>query len=119
MCDLVSSPYFQIGVGAVVSFAGSVVANYLFYGKVAKKRAARESQRAYNKLMNRLVRTTITDISDPLHIMPTDIADRIEDLRYTLRDVNDKFELNTLVGQAIQQAANLRKNQQEQHGNKS
>jgi hypothetical protein len=115
MCDLVSNPYFQVALGSFISFGGSVVANFLFYGKVEKKRAARETQRAYNKLMNRLVQTNISDITNPLHILPVDIADRVEDLRYTLEDVNRDFNTQTLVQKAIEQAAELRKKQEELH----
>jgi len=116
MRDLVSNPYFQIALGTLISFGGSVVANLWFYGKVEKKRAARETQRAYNKLMNRLVQTNISDITNPLHILPVDIADRVEDLRYTLEDVNRDFNNQALVQNAIQQAAELRKKQEELHG---
>jgi hypothetical protein len=98
--------------------AVSVVANLLFYGKVEKKRAVRETQRAYNKLMNRLVQTNISDITIPLRILPVDIADRVEDLRYTLRDVNPDFNIEALVQKAIQQAAELRKKQEELQGSK-
>jgi hypothetical protein len=41
-----------------------------------------------------------------------DISDRIEDLRFTLRDVNPEFSLQTLVQQAIRQSAELRKQQE-------
>jgi len=111
----ISNPYFQLLFGSLVGFAGSVVANLMFYGKVEKKRAARESQRAYNKLMNRLVHTTISDINHPLHLLPLEISDRVEDLRFALEDVNPKFEYVALVQKAIVQAADLRKKQQQQH----
>ena len=110
--SVISNPAFQLIAGALISFGGSVVANYLFFGKVAKSRAAKETKRAYNKLMNRLVVSTISDINPPLHILPTDIADRIEDLKFTLTDVNPEFEGQRLVNKAIEQAVELRKQQQ-------
>jgi hypothetical protein len=113
---LVSNPYFQLLFGSLVGFAGSVVANLLFYGRVEKKRAAREAQRAYNKLMTRLVHTSISDIHHPLHLLPLEISDRVEDLRFALEDVNPKFEYVALVQKAILQSADLRKKQQEQFG---
>jgi hypothetical protein len=116
MKSLVSSPYFQLLFGTLIGFAGSVVANYLFFGRMEKKRAAREAQRAYNKLMNRLVHTTISDITHALHLLPLEISDRVEDLKYALQDVNPKFDHVKLVQKAILQAADLRKNQQGQHG---
>jgi hypothetical protein len=88
----------------------------MFYGKVEKRRAEREAKRAYNKLMTRLVHTTISDITHPLHLLPLEISDRVEDLRFALQDVNPKFRYIELVQKAILQAADLRKNQQEQHG---
>lgn len=102
--------------GAVLSFGGSVVANLMFYGKIEKSRAKKETQRAYNKLMNRLVHTTISDINHPLHLLPVEIADRVEDLRYALADVNEKFDLVALVQKAIGQAVDLRKQQEQQYG---
>jgi|SRR5271163_2439213 len=111
MNTLVANPYFQIAVGAVVSLGGSFLANLWFFGKTEKKRAKRETLRAYKKLLNRLVQTSITDIQNPLHVMPVDISDRIEDLRFTLRDVNPEFSLQALVQQAIHQSAELRKKQ--------
>ena len=39
MLWLISNPIFQLVAGAMISFGGSVWANYLFYGKVAKSRA--------------------------------------------------------------------------------
>ena len=74
MREIISNPYFQIIFGAAVSFAGSVVANHLYLGKVAKKRAHREAERAYNRLTDRLLRTTVSDINDPLHLLPLEIA---------------------------------------------
>ncbi len=106
---LVFHPYFELFIGCMLGFAGSVVANLLFYGKVERKRAERESHRAYNKLMNRLVHTTISDINHPLHLLPLEISDRVEDLRFALGDVNPKFEYLPLVQKAILQAADLRK----------
>ncbi len=113
---LVSNSYFQLLIGTLVGFAGSIVANLMFYGKVEKRRAEREAKRAYNKLMTRLVHTTISDITHPLHLLPLEISDRVEDLRFALQDVNPKFRYIELVQKAILQAADLRKNQQEQHG---
>jgi hypothetical protein len=115
MRNLLVNPYFQILWGTFTSLAISFVANWWFFGKVEKERAARETQRAYNKLMNRLVHTSIADIAHPLHLMPIDISDRIEDLKFTLRDVNPRFNLQTLVQQAIRQAADLRKEQEERY----
>lgn len=43
MNRLVANPYFQIGLGAVVSLCGSFLANLWFWGKVEKKRAKREN----------------------------------------------------------------------------
>jgi hypothetical protein len=107
----ISSPLFQLIAGAVISFIGSVVANVLFYGKMEKKRARREAERAYNKLTTRLLHTTISDLNHPLHLLPVDIADRVEDLRFALADVNRAFDHLSLVQKAIQQAADLRKKQ--------
>jgi hypothetical protein len=115
MNSLVANPYFQIALGALVSLGGSLLANLWFFGRVETKRAKRETWRAYNKLLNRLVQTSITDIQNPLHVMPVDISDRIEDLRFTLRDVNPEFNLQALVQQAIHQSAELRKKQEEVH----
>jgi hypothetical protein len=112
MTGFVSNPYFQLLFGSLVGFAASVVANLLFYGKMEKKRAVRESQRAYNRLMNRLVHTTISDINHPLHLLPLEISDRVEDLKFALEDVNPKFDYVQLVQNAIQQAAELRQKQQ-------
>ena len=114
MRNLISNPYFQLLFGSLVGFAGSVAANLLFYGKMEKQRAAREANRAYNKLTSRLVQTTISDISNPLQMLPLEIADRVEDLRYALEDVNPKFDYLELVNKAILQAAELRKKQEEQ-----
>ena len=112
MKELVSNPYFQIALGSLVSFAGSVVANFLFYGGIEKSRARRESERAYNKLTTRLVHTTISDINHPLRLLPVEIADRVEDLRFALADVNPAFEYMSLVQKAIDQAAQLRQQQE-------
>jgi len=112
---LISNPYFQVFFGASVSFAGSVVANLLFFGKVERRRAAREAQRAYNKLVNRLLHTTISDINHPVHLLPLEISDRVEDLRFAIEDVNRKFEYVPLVRKAIEQAAALRSKQSQQH----
>jgi hypothetical protein len=112
MNSLVANPYFQIGLGGVLSLGGSFLANLWFFGRVEKKRAKRETWRAYNKLLNRLVQISIVDIQNPLHVMPVDISDRIEDLRSTLRDVNPEFSLQNLVQQAIHQSAELRKKQE-------
>jgi hypothetical protein len=87
----------------------------MVFGRVEKKRAKRETLRAYKKLLNRLVQVSITDIQNPLHVMPVDISDRIEDLRFTLRDVNPEFSLQALVQQAIHQSAELRKKQETFH----
>jgi hypothetical protein len=118
MRDVISNPYFQLFFGTVVGFAGSVVANRMFFGKMEKKQAQRAAQRAYNKLMHRLVHTSITDISNPLEILPVEIADRVEDLRFALEDVNRRFDHATLVQQAIVQAVELRKQQEALHAAK-
>ena len=116
MREFFTNLYVQILLGTVASLVTSFIANWWFFGKVEKKRAERETWRAYNKLMNRLVHTGITDITHPLHLMPVDISDRIDDLRFTLRDVNPKFDLKTLVQQAIYQSAELRKKQEDLYG---
>lgn len=118
MSSLVSNPYFQIAVGAVLSLVGSFLANYWFHGKVEKRRAEREAKRAYNRLMTRLVHTTISDITHPLHLMPLEISDRVEDLKFALQDVNPKFDYLELARKAILQAADLRKQQEEKHQQK-
>jgi len=115
MFALASNSYFQIAVGAVLSLVGSFWANYWFHGRVEKRRAEREAKRAYNNLMNRLVHTTIADINHPLHLMPVEISDRIEDLKFALHDVNPKFDHIGLVKQAILQAADVRKQQEEKY----
>lgn len=112
MRDFISNPFFQLVTGALISFAGSIVANLLFYGKMEKSRARREAERAYNKLATRLVHTTISDINHPLHLLPVDIADRVEDLRFAVADVNPAFQYLPLVQKAIQQAGELRKQQE-------
>ena len=112
---LISSPNFQFVAGAIISFVGSVVANYLFYGKMEKSRAQREAQRAYNKLTTRLIHTTISDINPPLHLLPVDIADRVDDLKYAVADVNPKFDYMVQVNAAINQAAELRKQQMDKY----
>ncbi len=112
MKDFISNPIFLLVAGALISFAGSIVANLLFYGKMEKSRARREAERTYNKLTTRLVHTTISDINHPLHLLPVDIADRVEDLRFALADVNPSFQYLPLVQKAIQQAAELRKQQE-------
>jgi hypothetical protein len=112
---LISNPIFQLVAGAVISFVGSVVANYLFYGKVEKSRAKREAQRAYNKLTTRLIHTTISDINPPLNLLPVDIADRVDDLKYAVADVNPKFDHMVQVNAAINQAAALRKQQMDKY----
>lgn len=106
-------------IGAVLSFGGSVVANRMFYGKIEKSRAEREAQRAYNKLTNRLVDTAISDINHPLYLLPLEISDRVEDLRYALADVNKQFDLDALVHKAIEQATELRKQQQQKYGQRA
>ena len=115
MMRLISSPIFQFVAGAIISFVGSVVANYFFYGKVEKSRAQREAKRAYNKLMNTLMHTTITDLNYPLHLLPVEIADRMEDLRFAIADVNPKFNYIKQVQAAIEQAADLRKQQMDKY----
>jgi hypothetical protein len=116
MSALANNPYFQIGVGAILSLVGSFWANYWFHGRVERRRAEREAKRAYNNLMNRLVHTSIADINHPVHLMPLEISDRIEDLRFSLHDVNPKFDYLELVSKAILQAADLRKQQEEKYG---
>jgi len=113
---LISNPIFQMVFGAVISFAGSVYANRLFYGKVEKSRAEREAKRAYNKLMNVLMHTTIADLNHPLHLLPVEIADRMEDLRYAVEDVNPKFDHLIQVHAAIDQAVALRNQKQDKYG---
>jgi hypothetical protein len=109
MGTFITNPYFQLLFGSAVGFAGSVVANLLFFGRVERKRAAREAQRAYNRLVNRLLHTAISDINHPLHLLQLEISDRIEDLKFALEDVNRSFEYVPLVQKAIEQAAELRK----------
>jgi hypothetical protein len=115
MWKLASNPYFQITVGAVLSLVGSFLANYWFHGKVEQRRAEREAKRAYNKLMTRLVHTTISDITNPMHLLPVEVSDRVEDLRFALQDVEPKFDYLELVRKAILQAADLRKQQEDKH----
>jgi hypothetical protein len=115
MSNLAANPWFQIAVGAILSLVGSFLANYWFHGRVEKRRAEREAKRAYNKLMTRLVHTTISDITHPLHLMPVEVSDRVEDLRFALRDVNPKFDYLELVRKAILQSAELRKQQEEKY----
>jgi hypothetical protein len=80
-----------------------------------KSRARREVTRAYNKLTTRFVNTTISDTNHPLHFLPVDIADRMEDLRFALADVNPALDHISLVQKAIKQAADLRKKQGEKY----
>jgi hypothetical protein len=105
------NPGFQLSVG----FLASVLANYLFFGKMEKRRAQRESERAYNRLTNRLVHTTVSDINHPLELLPLEISDRVEDLKYALRDVDPKMDRLECVKQAISQAAETRKKQSQDH----
>jgi hypothetical protein len=58
---------------------------------------------------------SIADINHPLHLMPVETSDRIEDLKFALHDVNLKFDHIELVKQAILQAADLRKQQEEKY----
>jgi hypothetical protein len=115
LLSIISNPIFLFFAGVLISFAGSVVANYLFFGKVEKSRAMRESKRAYNKLVSRLLHTTITEINDPLHILPVEIADRMEDLKFAIADFNPKFDYLIQVRAAIKQAAEQRKQQLEKY----
>ncbi len=112
MRGFISNLFFQLVAGALISLIGSIVANLLFYGKMEKSRARREAERAYNKLTTRLLHTTISDINHPLHLLPVDIADRVEDLRFAVADVNPAFQYLPLVQKAIQQAAELWKQQE-------
>jgi hypothetical protein len=102
---------FLLLLGSLLSFLGSIVANRLFFGKIERKRAAREAQRAYNRLVSRLLHTTVADINQPLELLPLEISDRVEDLKFALEDVNAKFEHVQLVHKAIEQATELRKKQ--------
>lgn len=111
MREIVTNPYLQLLFGANVGFAGSVVANLLFFGRVERKRATREAQRAYNKLVNRLIHTTISDINNSVHLLPVEVLDRVEDLNFALQDVNREFEHMPLVQKAIEQATELRRRQ--------
>jgi hypothetical protein len=113
--DIISNPYFQVIFGAAVSFAGSVVANHLYLGKVAKSRAHREADRAYSRLTNRLMFTTISDINHPLHLLPLEIADRVDDLKFAVADVNPAFDYVALVHKAIEQSVALRRQQEATH----
>jgi hypothetical protein len=115
VCWFLSNQIFQFVAGATISFGGSVVANYLFYGRVQKSRAEREAKRAYNKLMNVLMHTTITDLNHPLHLLPLEIANCMEDLRFAVADYNPKFDYQIQVEAAIKQAAALRKQQQDKY----
>jgi hypothetical protein len=119
MSALVSNSYFQLFFGALVSLVGSFWANHWYHGKIEKKRATRESQRAYNKLVTRLLHTNIEDITDPLRRMPVEIADRIEDLKYAMHDVNPQFDHLAMVKQAILQSADQRKQLEEQRQQKT
>ncbi len=112
MRELFSNPYFQVFFGAAISLVGSFWANHWYHGKIEKSRARREAGRAYNKLTTRLLHTTISDINHPLHLLPVEIADRIEDLKFALADVNPKFEIMPLVQKAIEQSVQLRKQQE-------
>ena len=112
---LISDPIFTFIAGSVISILASFWANYAFFGKMEKSRAAREAGRAYNKLTSRLIHTTITDVNPPLHVLPVEISDRIEDLRFAIADVNPKFDYLVLANKAIKQAAELRKQQQEKY----
>ena len=112
MWCFLSNPLFLMLLGAVISFAGSVYANHLYFGKIEKSRATREAKRAYNKLMNVLMHTTLTDLSHPLHLLPVEIADCMEDLRYAIEDVNPEFDYQKQVQAPIEQAVALRKQQQ-------
>ena len=99
-----SNPIVQIVIGAVVSFLGSVWANYLFINKRAKDI---EVQRAYNRLVDYIVR--LDSVPDPNGLLPLPIAERCDDLRFALRLKNEKFSAETLIEKAIQQAADTRK----------
>jgi ribosome maturation protein Sdo1 len=112
---LIANPIVQPVAGAVISFGGSVVANLMFYGRMEKSRATREAKRAYNNLMNTLMHATIIDLNHPLHLLPVEIADRMEDLRFAIEDVNPQFDHIKQVQAAIKQAAELRKQQMDKY----
>jgi hypothetical protein len=65
--------------------------------------------------MNVLMHTTITDLNHPLHLLPVEIADRMEDLKYAVEDYNPKFDYLKQVQAAIEQAAALRKEQEQKY----
>jgi hypothetical protein len=96
MHNLVSNPYFSVAMGNLDRLC-SLGSSQMYFGKMEKRRAEREAQRAYNKLVNRLVRTTISDTNDPLHLLPLEVSDRVEDLGFALADVNREFDCTRLV----------------------
>ena len=98
-----SNPIVQIFIGAVISFAGSVYANYLFINKRARDL---EVQRAYNRL-DYLVR--LEEMPDPKGLLPLPIAERCDDLRFALSLKNEKFNAPNTIQKAIEQAADIRK----------
>jgi hypothetical protein len=99
-------------LGAVISFAGSLFANYLFIGR---PRMALEVQRAYSKLVAKLVR--LDSVPSNLDLLPLDISDRVTDLHIALREYNEEFKFDKLVTTAIKQAAERRKEWDEKHLN--
>jgi hypothetical protein len=101
--SLLSNPILQILIGAIVSFGGSVCANYIFINRRAKDI---EVQRAYNRLVDYIVR--IDTPLDPTGLLPLPIAERCDDLRFALRLKNKAFDPKALVQEAIQQAVELR-----------
>jgi hypothetical protein len=103
MCFL-TNPIVQIMIGATISFAGSVYANYLFVDKRLKNI---EVQKAYNRLVDAVVR--LEKPPDPTGLLPLELADRADDLRFALRLKNEKFHAEVLIQKAIKQAADILK----------
>ena len=101
---LLNNSIFQIVLGAIVSFAGSVWANYLFMNKKAKDY---EAGRAYNRFVDAVVR--LETVPDPAGLLPLELADRAGDLRYAIRYKNPKLNPEPIIQNGIKQAATIRK----------
>jgi hypothetical protein len=99
-----NNPLVQIVLGAIISFAGSVYANYLFINKRAKDY---EAQKAFNRLVDAMVRLD-TPI-DPHGLLPLAIADRADDFRFALRMKNPKYDTELFVQKAVEQSAEIRR----------
>jgi len=112
--SFLSNPIIQIIIGAAVSFLGSVWANYLFMNKRAKDI---EVQRAYNRLVDYIVRLDV--LPDPNGFLPLPIAERCDDLRFALRLKSEKFDTTALINKAIEQAAEVRKEIERKKGSEN